>query len=84
MLSITQERLELYGNRVKKAAYDTELASSRRSLAIDVAAANRFIDAAMALDLSKDQRLALQQVSAVDWQGAEGMYRLLLEFCLFR
>ena len=66
-----QERLELYGTKVKKAAYDTELASSRRTLAVDVAAANRFIDAAMASDLSKDQRLALQQVNAVDWQGAD-------------
>jgi len=57
----TQERLQLYKKKVSKAAYDAELAGAKRTLAIDVAAANRFIDAAIP-ELDRSQKAALHQV----------------------
>lgn len=56
-----QERLQLYKKKVSKAAYDAELAGAKRTLAIDVAAANRFIDAAIP-ELDRSQKAALHQV----------------------
>jgi predicted YcjX-like family ATPase len=56
-----QERLQLYKKKVAKVAYDNELASAKRTLQLDVATANRFINAAMT-DLVPEQREALRQV----------------------
>ncbi len=42
---LVQERLELYVKKVKAAGNEKELSVSSRTLTVDVAAANRFIDA---------------------------------------
>ena len=56
-----QDRIRLYHKKVQKLEHDQTLATSRRSTAIDIGAANRFISAAVT-DLSAQQKAALQQV----------------------
>ena len=56
-----QERLQLYKKKVATVAYDVELAAAKPTLQLDVATANRFINAAMT-DLQPGQREALRQV----------------------
>jgi len=56
-----QDRIRLYQKKVQKLEHDQTLATSRRSTAIDIGAANRFISAAVT-DLSAQQKAALQQV----------------------
>ena len=55
-----QDRIRLYQKKVKKLEQDQTLATSRRSTAINIGAANRFISAAVT-DLSAQQKTALQQ-----------------------
>lgn len=57
-----QDRLQLYNKKVAKVVYDTELAAAKRMLQLDVATANRFINAAMS-DLPPAQREALRRVT---------------------
>lgn len=59
--SCLKDRLQLYKKKVEKVAYDTELAAAKPTLQLDVATANRFINAAMT-DLQPAQREALRQV----------------------
>jgi hypothetical protein len=61
LLGFLKERLQLYKKKVAKVAYDTELAAAKPTLQLDVATANRFINAAMT-DLQPAQREALRQV----------------------
>ena len=56
-----QDRIRLYTKKVKKLEQEQTLATSRRSTAINIGAANRFISAAVT-DLSAQQKAALQQV----------------------
>ncbi|GMH32234.1 hypothetical protein BSKO_00068 [Bryopsis sp. KO-2023] len=56
-----KKRVAQFELRVQKAVTDHELATTKRSAVVNVAAANRFIDNALP-DLSKDQKAALRQV----------------------
>ena len=58
---VPQARIRLYHKKVQKLENDQKLATSRRTTAIDIGAANRFITAAVT-DLSAQQKAALQQV----------------------
>lgn len=55
-----QERLQQYSLRVAKAVNARDLANSRRSLAVDIGAANRFIEHAIP-ELTDDQKQRLRQ-----------------------
>ena len=69
---MVQDRIRLYHKKVQKLENDQTLATSRRTTAIDVGAANRFISAAVT-DLSSQQKAALQQVerSSTDDRAAK-------------
>ena len=56
-----QDRIKRYDNKLKKLAKDQELATTQRTLSLNVGAANRFIDAAIP-DLTAAQKTALRQV----------------------
>lgn len=60
--ALPQDRLQLYQKKVSKMAYEAELATAKPTLQLDVATANRFINAAMS-DLPAAQREAVRQVS---------------------
>lgn len=53
------QRLKQYGEKLRRAVGKAEAAASRPSLTLDVAAASRFIDHAIAGDLSKVRRAGL-------------------------
>ena len=61
MDSILQERLRKYSKRLAAAMNEQELANSKRSLAVDVGAANRFIEHAIP-DLTDEQKTMLRDV----------------------
>lgn len=64
-----QARLNQYVEKVRKAVRTHELATSRRTLEMDVAAVNRFISHAVS---DKDVKRKLQQPSSEKWQpGAD-------------
>lgn len=67
-----QERLRAVDKRVRKAAAERELADSRPTLAMDVAGVNRFINAALADDLSTQQKAALLARRGKGGAGAGG------------
>ncbi|PNW83449.1 hypothetical protein CHLRE_05g242900v5 [Chlamydomonas reinhardtii] len=54
------DRIRQYDKKVNRAVSEAELRGSRRALELDVAAASRFIDAAMP-ELSQQQRAALKR-----------------------
>ena len=56
-----QDRIKRYQAKLKKLIEDEELASRRRTITLNVGAANRFIDAAIP-DLTEDQKAALKKV----------------------
>lgn len=56
-----QDRLQRYQKKVAKAADEADLAAAKRTLTLDVATANRFINAAIT-DLPSEQREALRRV----------------------
>jgi hypothetical protein len=56
-----QERLRLYDKKLQKAESEQWLKEHRPSLSVSVAAANRFISAAIP-DLTPEQRKALRKV----------------------
>ena len=57
----SQDRIRLYHKKIQKLENDQKLATSRRTTAVDIGAANRFITAAVT-DLSVQQKAALQQM----------------------
>lgn len=59
-----QERLKHYDKKVKKLESADYLAKNRRSLTLNIGAANRFIDNAVP-SLTKEQKEALRQVRCI-------------------
>lgn len=59
---VPQERIKLYDKKLKKARARDELARSRPTISLDVAAANRFINAAIP-ELTQEQKQQLKQVT---------------------
>ncbi|PNH08583.1 Nuclear nucleic acid-binding protein C1D [Tetrabaena socialis] len=62
------ERIRQYGKKVSRAVQEAETRSARPSLRMDVAAASRFIDAALP-DLTAQQREALKRGAQVIQDG---------------
>jgi hypothetical protein len=72
-----QERLHRYGNKLRRAANEDELARSRPGTELNVAAANRFISQAIP-DLTPEQRRRLREQNAAgrgDGEAAAGAGR---------
>lgn len=57
---LVQERLKVYGKKIRRLESEEYLAKTRPSLEVNIAAANRFINNAIP-DLSKEQKQALKQ-----------------------
>lgn len=66
-----QERLHVYRKKVTKAAARRELQTTAPTLTLNVAAANRFIDAALP-DLTVQQKQALRGLSSLPGQDDDG------------
>lgn len=69
-----QDRIQRYKKKLKKLISDEELAVTRRSLTLNVGAANRFIDAAIP-DLPEDQKKALRKVRCLRCRRISSSHR---------